>query len=216
MTETFKISTGTLDEFNFLEKLALKLGAIETKVVPISDIVVENRVVLKCRVGCPSYGNKLNCPPFVPSVDEFRKMLKEYRYALLVKFKAKAETDEDVAESLLKCKYDPSVTENLKEKASKFLSDWNEDKKRIYRNVLELEKAAFNKGYTFAVAFSTGSCSLCEKCNIEEGKCIYPTMVRLPEHAVGVNIKKTVKNAGMGISFPFKKKPDPISLILID
>jgi len=216
MTETFKISTGSLDEFNFLEELALKLGAIETKVVPISDIVVENRVVLECRVGCPSYGNKFICPPFVPSVDEFRKMLKDYRYALLVKFKARAETDEDVAESLLKCQYDPSVSENLKEKASKFLSDWNEDKKRIHQTVLELEKAAFNKGYTFAVAFSSGSCSLCEKCNIEEGKCIYPTMVRLPEHAVGVNIKKTVENAGMGISFPFKKRPDPIAMILID
>jgi predicted metal-binding protein len=81
ITETFKMSTGTLDEFNFLEKPALKLGAIEAKVVPISDIVVENIVVLKCRAGCPSYSNKLNCPPFVPSVDEFRKMLKDYRYS---------------------------------------------------------------------------------------------------------------------------------------
>jgi predicted metal-binding protein len=210
------MSAGTMDEFNFLEKLALKLGAIEAKVVPVSDIVVENRVVLKCRVGCPSYDNKLNCPPYVPSVDEFRKMLKEYRYALLVKYKSKAETDEDVGESLLKCQHDPSVIEHLKEKASKFLDDWKEDKKQIHQTSLELEKAAFNRGYTFAVAFSTGSCSLCEKCNIEGGKCIYPTRVRLPEHAVGVNIKKTAENAGMEIYFPFKKKPYPIALILID
>ncbi len=82
--------------------------------------------------------------------------------------------------------------------------------------MLELEKAAFNEGYTFAVGFTSGSCSLCKECDIEGRICSYPTMARYPEHAVGINIKKTVKNAGMSISFPFEVKPDPIVLLLID
>jgi len=61
------------DELDFLRTLALKLGATEARVIPADDIVVENRVVLKCRVGCDDYGKKLTCPPFTPRVDEFRK-----------------------------------------------------------------------------------------------------------------------------------------------
>jgi predicted metal-binding protein len=204
------------DEFNFLVKLALELGAVEAKVIPVSKIVVEDRVVLKCKVGCHMYGKKLICPPFTPTVDEFRKMLKEYRYALLAKFKANAEADEDIARSLLRCEFDPATPKELREKTLKFWSVWNEDKRRIHLAVLELEKAAFNKGYTLAVGFTPGSCVLCEKCNVEKGFCIHPTMARYPEHAVGVNVKKTVKNAGMSITFPFERRPEPIALVLID
>lgn len=59
-------------EFDFLRTLALNLGATEARVIPAEEIVVENRVVLKCRVGCDDYGKKLTCPPFTPKVDEFR------------------------------------------------------------------------------------------------------------------------------------------------
>ena len=41
-------------------------------------------------------------------------------------------------------------------------------------------------------------------------------MTRFPEHAVGVNMKKTVEKVGMTITFPFEKVPDPIALLLID
>ncbi len=204
------------DEFSFLIKLAKDLGAIEAKIISAKEIVVENRVLLKCITGCPSFGKKLACPPYVPTVEEFRKMLKEYRAALLVKFDAKTETDDEVGRSLLRYKFDESAPKNLKEKAVKFLSDWNEEKHRINLAMLELEKAAFNKGYTFALGFTSGSCSFCKECNIKEGKCLHPSMLRYPEHALGVNIKKTVEKVGMKISFPFQRKPDPIVLLLID
>jgi len=203
-------------KFDFLMRLALELGATEAKVIPASRIVVEQRVLLKCRVGCDTYNKKLMCPPFVPTVDEFKKMLREYRYALLAKYPARAQTEEDVGRSLLKHRYDPSASAEMKEKASKFWSDWTKDKKRVHLALLELEKAAFNKGYVFAMGFSTGSCALCEKCNVEAGVCIHPTMARYPEHAVGINMKKTAQKAGMPITFPFPGKPEAISLMLID
>lgn len=203
-------------EFDFLRTLALNLGATEARVIPAGAVVVENRVVLKCRVGCDDYGKKLTCPPFVPKVDEFRKMLKDYKYALIVKFKSPAEADKDVSRSLLRSQFDPNMSRDLREKASKFWSDWKNDKKRILLAVLDLEKAAFNKGYTFAVGFTSGSCGLCEKYNVEAGICLHPTMARCPEHAVGVNMKKTAEKAGMPISFPIKGKPEPTALLLID
>ena len=70
-------------------KIAKKKDKTKDRLVSIVDkdalkiIFVEKRVVLKCR-GCIGYGKKLTCPPHVPSVDEFREILKEYRYAMLV------------------------------------------------------------------------------------------------------------------------------------
>jgi predicted metal-binding protein len=202
-------------EFDFLIKSALDLGAVKAKIIPASEIVVEDRVVLKCRVGCHMYGQKLVCPPFTPTVDEFRKMLKEYKYALLAKFKANAEAAEDVGRSLLRNEFDPATPKELREQALKFWSDWNADKRRLHLAALELEKAAFNRGYTLAVAFTAGSCVLCEKCNVKS-VCVHPTMARYPEHALGVNMKKTAEKAGMAVTFPFQKRPAPILMVLID
>jgi predicted metal-binding protein len=79
-----------LSRFAFLEKTAKDLGAIDAKAISASQVFVENRVPLKCRTGCIGYGKKLTCPPFVPTANEFRKILSEYRYVLLVKFSSPA------------------------------------------------------------------------------------------------------------------------------
>lgn len=217
MTKKHSILNKKESQFDFLEKFALDSGAIEAKIIPAENVVVEDRVVLKCISGCPSYKKKLTCPPYAPTVDEFRKMLKDYRFAMLVKFKSNAEMkNEDVARSLLRCQYDEEISKGLKEEAIKFMDDWKKDNKKFNHIVLEIEKTAFNNGFTFAIGFSIGSCSLCDKCIIENNVCIYPSMTRFPEHAVGVNMKRTVEEAGMTISFPFEKIPDPVALLLID
>jgi len=91
MTETDK------NKFNFLKDQALELGATEAKVIPANEIVVENRVVLKCKIGCNNFGKTLMCPPYAPSVEDFRKTLREYSYALVLKFKSQAEATPEVA-----------------------------------------------------------------------------------------------------------------------
>ena len=48
-------------------------GASAAVLANIADIVVDERVRLKCRVPvCDSYNKNLMCPPYVPSVAEFR------------------------------------------------------------------------------------------------------------------------------------------------
>lgn len=202
-------------EFSFLLEEAKKLGALEAKIVSPNKVVVEDRVLLKCKAGCDSYGRKFVCPPFTPTPDEFRKMLKEYETVLIVKFPADAEAEEDVGRNLLKNRWSPDTPPDLRDRTKKFLDVWNGDKRRTLLAMLELEKAAFNRGYTLAFALTAGSCALCEKCNIE-GTCTHPTMARFSEHGLGVNVKKTLKNVGMSVKFPFEKHPEGIGMLLID
>ena len=204
-----------LEEFDFLIKKALELDAIDAKIIPTYKVFVEKRVVLKCR-GCVGYGKKLTCPPHVPTVDEFREILKEYKYALLVKFRSPAVADEEIAKAPYKTWLDLSEPEGTRVKAEKFWRDYFDYSKKIMFSMLELEKAAFNEGYTFAVAFVNGSCRLCEKCNVEKGICLHSNIARIPEHAVGINMKKTAAESEMPIVFPIKGQPEPMSILLID
>jgi len=202
-------------EFNFLVEEAMKLGALEAKIVSPDKMVVEDRVLLKCLTGCDSYGKKFVCPPYTPTPDEFRKMLKEYGKVLIVKFPAEAEFGEDVGGGLHRNQYSPETPSDIRERTKDFWEAWGRDKRRILLAMLDLEKAAFNRGGTLAVSLTAGSCALCAKCNMES-TCTHPTMARYPEHALGVNVKKTLKNVGMSIKFPFEKHPEGIGMLLID
>jgi predicted metal-binding protein len=203
------------NQFTFLKDLALELGVAEAKIVPASKIVVENRVVLKCRIGCNKYGKTLMCPPYAPSVDEFRKVLNEYSYALVFKIKSQAEATAEIAKLLSKKEDDPSLTKEMKEKTQKFWASWKTDKKELLRKVCALEKAATTKGYTLALGFTTGSCLLCDECNVKEKVCRHPTEARYSAQAVGINVLQTLENAGMPIPVPFKKNPESFGLVLI-
>jgi predicted metal-binding protein len=204
-----------ITELAFLEDLALELGASAAKVIPANEVVVENRVVLKCRVGCKHYGKTLMCPPYSPSVDYFRKTLSEYSYALVFKFKSKAEASPAVIKLLSKDENDPSLTEEMKEKIRTFWASWKKDKLDLLKTVRDLERAAMNKGFSLALGFTTGSCMICDNCNVEQKICIHPTEARYSAQSVGINVKQTLENAGMPIPFPMEGTPETFGLVLI-
>jgi predicted metal-binding protein len=204
-----------LEKFDFLRKMALDLGASDAKIITADKVVVEDRVVLKCKVGCNNYGKTLACPPYTPSAKEFRKIVGEYKYALFMKFTSKAEADAELQKSLSKSDVD-TLPKDIKEKTEKFWAEWKEDKKEMLASVVKLEKEAMHKGYSLAISFVSGSCQLCEKCNTETRICVHPEMARYSEDAVGVNVKKTAENAGISFVFPFPKNPESFALLLID
>jgi len=107
-------------QFRFLLEEARGLGALEAKIIDSDKVVVEDRVLLKCRTGCDSYGKKFVCPPLTPTPNEFRKMLKEYRKVLIVKFPAEAAAEEDVGRSLQKNQCSPAIPPDLRERTNKF------------------------------------------------------------------------------------------------
>jgi len=103
-------------QFRFLTAFALELGTSEAKVVPAREVIVENRNVLKCHVGCKHYGKTLMCPPHSPSVEDFRKIISEYSQVLLLKLNSRAELSPDVAKLPSKDDKDPTLTEEMREK----------------------------------------------------------------------------------------------------
>jgi predicted metal-binding protein len=203
-----------VEKFAFLRKLALELGASDAALIPASQVVVENRVVLKCRAGCNNYGKTMVCPPYSPTAEEFRKIVSEYSYALFMKFKSSAEADMNLRRNLGKSEAD--LPEDLKEKAQAFWSVWKDDKKKLLAAVLDLEKEAVHQGYPLAIGFISGACQLCEKCNVEAGICLHPDTARFSEEAVGVNVHATAMNAGIEMTVPFGKTPESFALLLID
>lgn len=45
-----------VESLDFLRKQAMDLGAVEAKIIQVEKIVIEDRVVFKCKLGCEKYG----------------------------------------------------------------------------------------------------------------------------------------------------------------
>jgi predicted metal-binding protein len=56
------------------------MGAVDAKIITAEKVVVEDRIVLKCKVGCVNYGKTLACPPYTPTAEEFRKRARKWLY----------------------------------------------------------------------------------------------------------------------------------------
>jgi predicted metal-binding protein len=205
-----------LERFDFLREAAEEMGALQARVIPADLIVVEHHVTLKCRSGCRSYGNKLTCPPHVPTPKEFAKILKGYSAALIVKFPSPAQADDELILSISRSWLDPDSPEETTEETTRFWSEYFTDATLILDLMLDLERLAIDRGHTFALALVNASCRLCETCNIKNGVCLNPTRARIPEHAVGINIKRTAEKAGMPIRFPISGRAEPMALLLIE
>ena len=202
-------------DFDSLKKRALELGAISAKIIPTKSIVIEDRVVLKCKLGCEKYGKTLACPPYAPTPDQFRKIANEYHCAMFLKFKSAAQASSKLIPYLTRTN-DPTLSPEMKKKVDNFWSIWNNNTKKLLKALITLEKEAAKGGYLLAVGFVSGSCQLCEKCNVEKGVCNHPELRRFSEEGVGVNVKSTAEKAGVEFTLPFEKTPETFALLLID
>jgi predicted metal-binding protein len=210
------MSQANSEKYQFLIKLALESGVTDAKIIPTSKVVVEDRVVLKCKVGCNHYGETLACPPYTPSAEQFRKIVSEYSYAMFMKFSTTATADSEVYPHLMTYLTDSALSQDIKDKAAKFWQDWKDSKHKMLVSVVGLEKAAMKEGYSLAMSFISGHCQLCEKCNTDTKICKHPELMRISEDAIGVNVKKTAANAGIIFTFPFTSSADSFALLLIE
>jgi predicted metal-binding protein len=205
------------DDYSVLEKFALDLGVASAKIIPAENVAIEDRVRLKCMV-CPYYGKNQKCPPYTPSIAEFRKMVNDYSTAMILKLKPPEISEETI-------KYGQKIGEesrlwnqDLNNLSPGIQADISNIYKTMLTDLLEMERTAFNQGYAFAMAFFGGRCLLCKKCNLDNG-CQNALMARFSAEAMGINVLKTAKNAGMEIKFPNegnKTHIAPIAILLID
>jgi len=167
-------------------KLALQWGASAAVIVPASDVVIDERVRLKCTVPrCIRAGETPHCPPTALDLDLVRKAIARYRYAILLKCDVKPIED-----------YIPGKGAT-KEEQRRVLSFHEQSGKVVY----ELERQAYKDGYHLAMGFGGGSCKdyLCKGliCQaLDSGRCRYPHRSRPAMEAVGMDVIDLINKAG--------------------
>jgi predicted metal-binding protein len=179
----------TKESLNELVRLAKTMGASDAKIIKPSEVIVRNWVRLKCQYGCNGYGKRLTCPPYSPTPEETRQVLKEYEWAMLMKFEGAPAGDGDGAEL-----YESSLP----------------------KIVVKIEREIFLKGYHSAFGLVAGPCSLCEdECSLE--KCRHPREARPSMESCGIDVFMTIRNAGFKINVAKTRKDKPTfyGLILI-
>ena len=171
-------------------------GASAVVLIDSADIIVDDRVRLKCHVPlCDSYARNLMCPPYVPSVSEFREALRNYRQAILLQVSAP-----------LSEMYENIPTEEV------FLPA-----KKLHELVNVGEKEAFAAGFRFAAGFIGGCCRLCDECvAVQTGRtCRFPFKARPSMEAMGIDVMATAEKAGLPLSFPISNRVTWTGLILL-
>jgi predicted metal-binding protein len=194
--------------FSELIEIAQKAGATAARIIPSGQVAIDARVRLKCEVPrCASYGQYLTCPPHVMSVDAFSRIRSGYQWGLLVQVEAKDIDSTDKG----KGRIDQVILKENKELHRPF-------KLKLLEVVEAVESAAFKKGMHFAAGLVGGSCVLCERCVDDKYSkaCRHPFRARPPMEAVGIDVVKTAKNAGLPIHLSSSKNVVWTGLILLD
>ena len=72
-------------------------GIIESLIISPSKVKTAGWVRLKCQFGCDGFGQCLVCPPFTPTPEQMKKILNEYKRAVLIHFTPQADTKTIIA-----------------------------------------------------------------------------------------------------------------------
>jgi predicted metal-binding protein len=180
------------DTLTKLRNEAIQLGATSAKVVPVSSIVTDERVRLKCLVPlCDKYGHNLMCPPNLPSIAEFRESLNRYSKALFVQ---------------LVCENEGKISRT---KARKHAL-------RLHEIIHALERKALHLGFPLAAGLIGGSCKLCHECIGPIGHCRHPLMARPSIEGMGIDVLQTAKKIGLPFDFSSANRLFWNGLVLID
>jgi predicted metal-binding protein len=170
-------------------------GASAVRFIKISDVVVDERVRLKCRIPlCDTYGRNLMCPPHVPSVAEFRVALAKFGQAILI-----------------------LVSARLPGKPVGPSADVFAPAKKLHELVNMGEKMAFEEGFRFATGLIGGCCRLCDECEGVRpgGICKHPFKARPSMEAMGIDVTATMEKTGLKTIFPVTDSVAWTGLILL-
>jgi len=220
------VRLNSVNEKNFeeLKSLALKLGANDAFVIPASEIVLENRTVLKCRFGCIGWISHV-CPPMIPTVDEFRIMLQEYSWVMLVDWKTSVKLDADISDIFTRLSFESGGSELDKKYVEQMKNIIRDRKEIIQPGTLQLEKEAWKMGYTMAFGTFPGMCTMCASDDYTKVECVekgvslckYYTAIRPCLMGLGVRLDKTLGKLGIDLPrFPVHGIPQQYTIVLLD
>ena len=192
-----------------LIEIAIEAGASTAKLMDVNNIFIDERVRLKCYVPrCDAYGRHLMCPPHTLSVKEFKKILSQYKKALIVQIEAHQN-------SLDKSKTLGLEDKELFEEQMKALRPF---KTKAAEVIDKVEKEAFKMGYAYAAGLGSGRCELCgaECPGIKDEICRHPFKARPAMEAMGIDVQRTAENVGLSVKLSSDIAVRFTGLILID
>lgn len=207
MTET----AGELQSYlEMLCRRAKELGAVEAAPIPVADIVVDERAMLKCLAPrCPFYGTNLMCPPNVMPISQFKRTLRAYHYGIIIiKIDlALSGTPEDltnlndISEAWGTIKSAGTNKENLGTSITKYVRVLREDQETLSEILRQIESVCISDGYYFAAGLGSGACFLCDECVGPNSACRYPYKARPSMEAMGIDVVATANRVGMQLNF---------------
>jgi len=177
----------------FREK-ALELGAAAAEIIRASQIVVDERVRLKCTVPrCLRAGETPNCPPYAPELDVVRKAFAKFSWGIL-----------------LKTHLEPMENYTPKSGQEQNLLFHKKSGEIVY----ELERLAYKQGYHLAMGLGGGSCKdyLCRGliCQfLDSGRCRFPLRARPAMEAMGIDVVDLISKVGWE-AYPLLDDPGQI------
>jgi predicted metal-binding protein len=209
-----------------LEAATLAAGATRTKSIPTSNVVVEERVTMKCHIPpCEVFGRNHLCPPYSPTAGEFAAYLAQYRVGLLIQVQDRLpegfkelvrETDDEWYCQLFRQKDWEEAY------AGTMMPLWH----RLHVAVMAAESAARELGLVGAVGLAGSDCGLCSiegyaerrvlhqvglappaeevtftPCDVSQ-PCPFPEVARPAMEAVGIDVVRTLRNSGWELRFP--------------
>ena len=118
---------------------ALELGATDAKIITSDMILVDERVRAKCIYPlCPRYGQCANCPPYAMDIDQIRRIVNKFQYAVFINLEA------------------PSEEIAGREAVDKKL--FVRSRIKNHEIVSKIEAEAYYDGYHLAIGFAGGAC----------------------------------------------------------
>ncbi len=197
------------DVLQSIEREAKARGATNARVISARKVVVDARASFKCFVPlCSCYGTHLLCPPNVMTPSEFQQVLDLYNHALVVQVRADFDSRDKSRERL-----SGELCEDLERRTNS--AKWQ---RKLHDVVNDTEAFAFKKGFRFAAGLIGGQCSLCKECKaLAQGRrCLHPFRARPSMEAVGIDVVRTCKNAGLWVRLSSPKNVMWTGLVLLD
>ena len=214
------------EELRSVERATLAAGATRTKPIPTSSVVVDERVTMKCHIPpCEVFGRNHMCPPYSPTAGEFATYLARYDVGLLIQVRDRLP---DGFRELVRETDDEWYCQLFREKAweeayaGTMMPLWH----RLHLAVMAAEVAARGLGLPGAVGLAGSDCGLCSlegyaerrvlhqvglappneetaftPCDVSQ-PCPFPEVARPAMEAVGIDVVRTLRNAGWELRFP--------------
>ncbi|MCX6001204.1 MAG: DUF2284 domain-containing protein [Chloroflexi bacterium] len=174
------------EDLDLFKRKALELGAAGAEIIRADQLVVDERVRLKCLIPrCLRAGETPNCPPNAPDLDLVRKAIARYSRGLLIKTHVEPMSDFIPGKSKDKTGTDRSLLFHQK----------------TADIVYEIERLAYKHGYSLAMGLGGGSCKdyLCHGliCQFKDsGRCRFPLRARPAMEALGIDVVDIMGKAG--------------------